>query len=70
MRDAEDKALNHGGVADQAAADQAAAAKPSAKPEEGKPGVADQAKKSAEAAKKSWCRCKSWSKSSSKNTRC
>lgn len=36
----------------QAAADQAAAAKPSAKPEEGKPGVADQAKKSAEAAKK------------------
>lgn len=48
MRDAEDKALNHGGVADQAAADQAAAAKP----EEGKPGVADQAKKSAEAAKK------------------
>ena len=57
MRDAEDKALNHGGVADQAAADQAAAdqaaaAKPSAKPEEGKPGVADQAKKSAEAAKK------------------
>ncbi|KEQ48784.1 amylase-binding adhesin AbpA [Streptococcus oralis] len=52
MRDAEDKALNHGGVADQAATDQAAAAKPSAKPEEGKPGVADQAKKSAEAAKK------------------
>lgn len=39
-------------AADQAAADQAAAAKPSAKPEEGKPGVADQAKKSAEAAKK------------------
>ena len=35
-----------------AAADQAAADKPSAKPEEGKPGVADQAKKSAEAAKK------------------
>lgn len=43
----------HGKVAaDQAAADQAAADKPSAKPEEGKPGVADQAKKSAEAAKK------------------
>ncbi|CAM1658215.1 hypothetical protein SORA22_00750 [Streptococcus oralis] len=39
-------------AADQAAADQAAADKPSAKPEEGKPGVADQAKKSAEAAKK------------------
>jgi len=40
-------------AAGQAAADQAAAAaKPSAKPEEGKPGVADQAKKSAEAAKK------------------
>lgn len=36
----------------QAAAGQAAADKPSAKPEEGKPGVADQAKKSAEAAKK------------------
>ena len=35
-----------------AAADKAAADKPSAKPEEGKPGVADQAKKSAEAAKK------------------
>lgn len=39
-------------AADQAAAGQAAADKPSAKPEEGKPGVADQAKKSAEAAKK------------------
>ncbi|WP_288203786.1 amylase-binding adhesin AbpA [uncultured Streptococcus sp.] len=52
MRDAEDKALNHGGVADQAAADKPSADKPSAKPEEGKPGVADQAKKSAEAAKK------------------
>lgn len=36
----------------QAAPGQAAADKPSAKPEEGKPGVADQAKKSAEAAKK------------------
>ena len=36
----------------QAAAGQVAADKPSAKPEEGKPGVADQAKKSAEAAKK------------------
>ena len=39
-------------AADQAAPGQAAADKPSAKPEEGKPGVADQAKKSAEAAKK------------------
>ena len=39
-------------AAGQAAAGQAAADKPSAKPEEGKPGVADQAKKSAEAAKK------------------
>ena len=39
-------------TADQAAPGQAAADKPSAKPEEDKPGVADQAKKSAEAAKK------------------
>ena len=39
-------------AAGQAAPGQAAADKPSAKPEEGKPGVADQAKKSAEAAKK------------------
>ena len=39
-------------AADQEAPGQAAADKPSAKPEEGKPGVADQAKKSAEAAKK------------------
>lgn len=47
MRDAEDKALNHGGVTEeQAAAEQAAT-----KPEDGKPGVADQAKKADEAAK-------------------
>ncbi|KJQ61044.1 amylase-binding adhesin AbpA [Streptococcus oralis] len=46
------KAAADQAAADQAAADQAAADKPSAKPEEGKPGVADQAKKSAEAAKK------------------
>ena len=48
MRDAEDKALNHGGVTEeQAAADQAAT-----KPEDGKPGAADQAKKADAAAKK------------------
>ena len=46
------KAAADQAASDQAAADQAAADKPSAKPEEGKPGVADQAKKSAEAAKK------------------
>ena len=48
MRDAEDKALNHGGVTEeQATADQAAT-----KPEDGKPGAADQAKKADAAAKK------------------
>ena len=48
MRDAEDKALNHGGVTEeQAAAEQAAT-----KPEDGKPGAKDQAKKADEAAKK------------------
>ena len=48
MRDAEDKALNHGGVTEeQAAAEQAAT-----KPEDGKPGAADQAKKADAAAKK------------------
>lgn len=46
------KAAADQAAADQAAPGQAAADKPSAKPEEGKPGVADQAKKSAEAAKK------------------
>ena len=48
MRDAEDKALNHGGVTEeQATADQAAT-----KPEDGKPGAKDQAKKADAAAKK------------------
>ncbi len=49
---AADQAAPGQAAADQAAPGQAAADKPSAKPEEGKPGVADQAKKSAEAAKK------------------
>ena len=48
VRKAEDQANQTG----KAAADQAAADQPSTKPAEGKPGVADQAKKSAEAAKK------------------
>ena len=47
MRDAEDKALNHGGVTEeQAVADQAAT-----KPEDGKPGAKDQAKKAGANAK-------------------
>ena len=49
-------------AADQAAPGQAAADKPSAKPEEGKPGVADQAKKSAEAAKKAGVEAKAGQK--------
>ena len=58
VRKAEDQANQTGKAAadqaapGQAAPGQAAADKPSTKPEEGKPGVADQAKKSAEAAKK------------------
>ena len=48
MRDAEDKALNHGGVTEeQAATDQAAT-----KPADGKPAAKDQAKKADDAAKK------------------
>ena len=43
MRDSEDKALNHGGVTEEQAA---------TKPEDGKPGAKDQAKKADEAAKK------------------
>ena len=58
MRDAEDKALNHGGVTEeQAVADQAAT-----KPEDGKPGVADQAKKADEAAKKAGVNAKAGQK--------
>ena len=58
MRDAEDKALNHGGVTEeQAAAEQAAT-----KPEDGKPGVADQAKKADEAAKKAGATAKAGQK--------
>ena len=58
MRDAEDKALNHGGVTEeQATAEQAAT-----KPEDGKPGVADQAKKADEAAKKAGATAKAGQK--------
>ena len=54
MRDAEDKALNHGGVTEeQATADQAAT-----KPEDGKPGAKDQAKKADAAAKKAGANAK------------
>ena len=48
MRDAEDKALNHG----EAAADQDATTPDATTPDETKPGVADQAQKAEEAAKK------------------
>ena len=64
MRDQEDKALNHGGVAadrqvypDQAAADQAAM-----QPEGGKPGAMDQAKKADAAAKKAGASAKAGQK--------
>ena len=58
MRDAEDKALNHGGVTEeQAVAEQAAT-----KPEDGKLGVADQAKKADEAAKKAGATAKAGQK--------
>lgn len=58
MRDAEDKALNHGGVTEeQAAADRAAT-----KPEDGKPGAKDQAKKADAAAKKAGANAKAGQK--------
>ena len=59
MRDAEDKALNHGVAADQAVqpADQAAT-----KPEDGKPGAVDQAKKADAAAKKAGASAKAGQK--------
>lgn len=58
MRRDEDKALNHGTVTEeQAVADQAAT-----KPEDGKPGVADQAKKADEAAKKAGVNAKAGQK--------
>lgn len=58
MRDAEDKALNHGGVTEeQAVADQAAT-----KPEDGKPGAKDQAKKADAAAKKAGANAKAGQK--------
>lgn len=64
MRDAEDKALNHGVAADQAAqpADQAAADQAATKPEDGKPGAVDQAKKADAAAKKAGASAKAGQK--------
>ena len=52
MRDAEDKALNHGVAAEQVSPDQAAADQAATQPEGGKPGAVDQAKKADAAAKK------------------
>ena len=58
MRDQEDKALNHGTVTEeQAAANQAAT-----KPEDGKPGAKDQAKKADAAAKKAGANAKAGQK--------
>lgn len=57
MRDAEDKALNHGGVTEEQAADRAAT-----KPEDGKPGAKDQAKKADAAAKKAGANAKAGQK--------
>ena len=64
MRDAEDKALNHGVAADQAVqpADQAAADQAATKPEDGKPGAVDQAKKADAAAKKAGASAKAGQK--------
>ena len=64
MRDAEDKALNHGVAADQAVqpADQAAADQAATKPEDGKPGAVDQAKKADAAAKKAGANAKAGQK--------
>ena len=57
MRDAEDKALNHGVAADQVSPDQAAT-----QPEGGKPGAVDQAKKADAAAKKAGASAKAGQK--------
>ena len=61
MRDAEDKALNHG-VADQVSPDQAAANQAATQPEGGKPGAVDQAKKADAAAKKAGASAKAGQK--------
>ena len=57
MRDAEDKALNHGVAAEQVSPDQAAT-----QPEGGKPGAVDQAKKADAAAKKAGASAKAGQK--------
>ena len=64
MRDAEDKALNHGVAAyqDQVSPDKAAADKAATQPEGGKPGAVDQAKKADAAAKKAGASAKAGQK--------
>ena len=63
MRRDEDKALNHGTVTEeQAAANQAAANQAATKPEDGKPGALDQAKKADAAAKKAGANAKAGQK--------
>ena len=63
MRRDEDKALNHGTVTEeQAAANQAAANQAATKPEDGKPGAVDQAKKADAAAKKAGASAKAGQK--------
>ena len=62
MRDAEDKALNHGVAADQVSPDQAAADQAATQPEGGKPGAVDQAKKADAAAKKAGASAKAGQK--------
>lgn len=61
MRDAEDKALNHG-VAEQVSPDQTAADQAATQPEGGKPGAVDQAKKADAAAKKAGASAKAGQK--------
>ena len=62
MRDAEDKALNHGVAAEQVSPDQAAADQAATQPEGGKPGAVDQAKKADAAAKKAGASAKAGQK--------
>ena len=62
MRDAEDKALNHGVSPDQVSPDQAAADQAATQPEGGKPGAVDQAKKADAAAKKAGASAKAGQK--------
>ena len=62
MRDAEDKALNHGVAAEQVSPDQAVADQAATQPEGGKPGAVDQAKKADAAAKKAGASAKAGQK--------